>query len=118
MKTCQATRTDGQPCRANTQAGSDFCFWHDPAQRDRMLAASRKGGRNRRKEVKMPEAEPLTPERVRGILAATAQAAGEGALTPEIARAIGYLLQIESKIFDSHELEKRLEKLEKIQSEV
>ena len=32
IPTCQATRTDGEPCAAPVgEAG--FCFWHDPQRR-------------------------------------------------------------------------------------
>lgn len=48
---CMARRTDGKPCGAYAQEGSEFCLWHDPnrqleAQRNRSKAGKVKAGRD------------------------------------------------------------------------
>lgn len=78
-----------------------------------MMAASRRGGKGNRRNVNLPEGQPLTPKRVRAILAGITEALLKGAVSAETARAVGYLLQIEQKIYDNRELEKRLEALER-----
>ena len=115
MAQCKSTRADGNRCQAEAQSGSTYCYWHDPATRDQMLEASRRGGKKGRREADIPEAEPLSPEKARAILAGLAEALISGAMSAETARAVGYLLQIEQKIYDTQELEKRIESLERAQ---
>ena len=91
-------------------SGSDFCFWHDPTSRESRLEASRRGGS--RRTVELPEAELRTPERARSILARVIEATASGAMDSATARAVGYLLQIETRIREGHDLEKRIEALE------
>ena len=48
---CAARRTDGRPCGAYAQEGSEFCLWHDPnrkleAQQARSKAGKVKAGRD------------------------------------------------------------------------
>ena len=47
MSECKAIRSDGTPCRAHALRGGDFCFFHDPGQRDALIQATRKGGARR-----------------------------------------------------------------------
>ena len=46
-KKCEALTKAGTPCAAWAVEGSDFCFWHDPAQAKARAAARAKGGRAR-----------------------------------------------------------------------
>jgi len=109
ISTCQATRSDGEPCAAPVgEAG--FCFWHDPKRRDEMLEASRKGGS--RKAVPLPVGRPIEAEEARGLLAATLAGLLQGALDPTTARAAAYILQVERKIAEGEEMERRLSAIE------
>ena len=114
MARCKATRTDGEPCQAQAQGEGDFCFWHDPERRGDLLEATRRGGRNRRRKAELPSAEPLTPEQARAFLAGVVEAVTSGALDAGTARAVGYLLQVEARIREGHDLEKRIEALEEL----
>ena len=115
MATCKATRSDGEPCQAQAVNGSGFCYWHDPERRAEMLEASRRGGA--RRTVELPEAEPLTAEKARALLAGVVEAVMSGALDPGTARTVGYLLQIEGRIREGHDLEKRVAALERALAE-
>ena len=107
--TCQSARTDGEPCGA--PPGQDgHCFWHDPEQRSARLEASKKGGS--RKALPLPEGRPLEAEEARGLLASVLIALLEGSVDPTTARAAGYLLQVERKIAEGEEMEKRVAALE------
>lgn len=108
--TCKATRNDGSPCRAEAVTGGELCFWHDPASREKMLEAAQRGGSRRTAELS--EAEPLTPERARAILAGVIGSVASGAMDAATGRAIGYLLQVEARIQEGHDLEKRIAALE------
>jgi hypothetical protein len=112
MAICKATRNDGTPCRAQTATAGELCFWHDPARRAEMLQAAQRGGA--RRTVELPEGEALTPQRARGILAGVIEAAASGAMDSGTARTVGYLLQIEARIREGHEMESRIKTLESI----
>jgi hypothetical protein len=114
MAECKAKRTDGTPCRAQALCEGEFCFFHDPDKRSAMVEASRRGGA--RRTVELPEAAPLTPERARAILAGVIEAVASGALDAPTARTVGYLLQVEARIREGHDLEKRVEALERVSS--
>lgn len=45
---CTATTAKGKQCKAGAVTGSEFCFWHDPAQGQARAQARKKGGQNRR----------------------------------------------------------------------
>ena len=115
MAQCKGLRTDGSECRAQALGGRTLCFFHDPDSRGRMIEAARRGGE--RRTVELPERVPLTPERARGILAGVIEAAASGAMDSATARTLGYLLQIESRIREGHDLERRIAALEVIQRE-
>lgn len=108
---CRAFRTDGSPCGA-PPGESGFCYWHDPKRREQMLAASSKGGS--RKCLTLPEANPLTGVEARAILAAVLMGLLDGAIDPTTARAVAYIMQVERKILETNELERKLEALEEI----
>jgi hypothetical protein len=111
MGSCKGIRDGGNACRANAMRGSEFCFWHDPHRRPELISASRRGGA--RKSVELPEADLLTPLRARRILAGAVAAVAAQSLGPGTGRAIGYLLQVEARIRESHELEDRVTALER-----
>ncbi len=112
MATCKATRNDGSPCRAQAATGGKLCFWHNPDSRGKMVEAARRGGA--RRAVELPEADSLTPERARAILAGVIEAAASGAMDSGTARTVGYLLQVEARIREGTELEQRVKALERV----
>jgi hypothetical protein len=113
-KHCQTTRSDGAPCGA-PPGKHGLCFWHDPEQREEMLAASRNGGG--RKALPLPVGRPLKGEEAQGLLASVLAALLEGALDPNTARAAAYILQVERKIAEGVELERRIAALEALLSQ-
>jgi hypothetical protein len=44
---CQALTVAGEPCQAQAQAGSGWCFWHDPSKAQERQDARARGGRAR-----------------------------------------------------------------------
>ena len=113
-KHCQATRADGAPCGA-PPGKRGLCFWHDPKRREEMLAASRNGGG--RKALPLPVGRPLKGEEAQGLLASVLAALLEGALDPNTARAAAYILQVERKVAEGSELERRITALEALLSQ-
>ena len=111
MAECKAKRSDGSACHAPAMDGTDLCFWHNPATRAARQEASRRGGG--RRAVELLEAESVTPERARAILAGVIEAVASGAMDSATARTIGYLIQIEMRIREGHDLERRIAALER-----
>ncbi len=107
--TCLATRTDGAACGA-PPGEQGYCFFHDPSRREELLEACSKGGSRRTVPVFVDR--PLEANEARGILASVLGALLQGALDPNTARAAAYILQVERKIAEGEELEKRLANLE------
>ena len=108
---CQGTRTDGKPCSAPSSENG-YCFWHDPNRREEMIEASRKGGS--RKALPLPDCLPIAPETARGLLASVVAAVLEGALDPATARTVAYILQVERRIAEGSELERKMADLEEL----
>ncbi len=108
---CKATRVDGNPCAAFAK-DSGLCYWHDPGNRGEMLAASRKGGS--RPSFTLAGEAPLNAEEARGILAGVVLALLEGAITPQAANSVAYLLIVNDRLAQSSENEKKIEALEEL----
>ena len=111
-RVCSSVRSDGSSCKAQPSGNSSFCYWHDPGRREEMLAACRRGGS--RRSLLLPMEQPLSAEEARGILASVLAGLLLGSLDPTTAKAAGYLIQIDRKIVEGQELEKRVEILESI----
>jgi len=109
---CSSNRSDGSSCKAPPSGNSTFCYWHDPGRRDEMLAACRRGGS--RRSLLLPMEQPLSAEEARGILASVLAALLQGSIDPTSAKSAGYLVQIDRKIVEGQELERRIEILESI----
>jgi len=115
-KHCAASTKAGLPCRGTPLPGSDFCIYHDPARRDALVAAARKGGENRARQpavfkgagnVKFESADE-----VRALLADTVNRLRRGEIDTKTANAVGFLANIARPVIDAVEFEKRLKALE------
>ncbi len=109
---CKATRVDGKPCQAQAMADHQYCFWHSPEHREKLLEASRRGGAAGRR-IPLPVGEVLTPSRARAILSGVLEAVATGSLDANTARAVGYLLQVDAKLKEKSEIEAKLEAIER-----
>jgi hypothetical protein len=77
-----------------------------------MLEASRRGGS--RRTLALSTERPLGAQEARGVLASVLRALLEGAVDPGTARAAAYILQVERKIAEGAEMERRLAALEEL----
>ena len=122
MAKCRATTKDGKPCRADAQAGSKYCFFHDPDQAAARQEATVKGGRAGKlatlAQVKPWRGQdvaflhsPDTEELVT-LLADTIDDVRTGQVDPKIANSVGYLAGIILKARQQQALEERLAAIE------
>ncbi len=110
---CAATRRDGQPCAAPAQAGSRWCFTHDPAKDAERRAAREKGGQNKATAIRaehLPLPNYLKP--VLGAVLAAIRDVRAGTLTPAQASAIASLAGAAVRVVSAGQLEERLQALE------
>jgi hypothetical protein len=117
--TCEHTKGDGRPCRANARAGSRFCFFHDPAAAEQRAAARRRGGqaRSRRAAVLPPGTQDLPLSQVGDVgvlLALTINQTRRGELDPKVANAVGYLASVQLKALSESDLARKVDQLQEM----
>jgi hypothetical protein len=116
---CRYTKPDGSQCEANARRESFYCFFHDPDLAQEREAARKKGGkeRSRKATVLAPDTpdKPLkTAEDIAGVLAQTINQVLRGELDPRIANSTGCLTGYWLKAHELGQIERRLAKLESI----
>lgn len=114
---CRGIKADGTACEATPQAGSPFCFFHDPEKSEERAIARRQGGLERSKGLAaVPEHEPDLPlasaRDVVQLLGDTLARVRKGTLDPRIANSIGYLATVALRAHEVGDLEERIERLE------
>lgn len=97
--TCTAVKTDGERCKAQTLAGSDFCFFHHPGKSSERREARRKGGLARsRKVICLPPGAATwqleTTGGVHDLLGMIATQVLQGRLDPKIANSVAYICSV------------------------
>jgi hypothetical protein len=117
MKKCEFVKPDGSPCRATPMKNSKFCYFHSPnIEESKKRESNSKGG----KVGKTTHKKPLEPfalqkaEDIMGLLENTINNVRLGDMDTKIANCIGYLSSQMMKIFEIDSIEKRLDKLEEI----
>jgi hypothetical protein len=115
MPHCKQTKEDGTPCQTNAMAGSDYCFFHDPAKADEREAARRAGGSVGKTAV-LPSDTPDVPlssvADVIALLGRTVNQVRRGQIDPKVANAIGYLTGTLLRALEQGDIEKRVAELE------
>lgn len=121
---CQAKKADGTPCLAPSSLVdpvSGFCASHDPAKRDRILAAARRGGEANRRKLQAPglgpdELPPLeSPQAAERWLEILGKAVATGRLGHHEATAI---VRAVREFLRAHEAGSMADKVEELQAKV
>jgi hypothetical protein len=116
---CKASKAGGSTCGGNCLNGSDYCYFHDPAQAAHRQQARRKGGRARSKPMAvLPISVSDVPvEDVEGVvrlLGRTINQVLTGQVDPKISNAVGYLASVLLRALEGAEFEERLARLEEM----
>ncbi len=115
MKKCTFTKTNGNPCQANSITNSEFCFSHDPNMSEQKRLATQKGGKAIRKA-----ADPLSSLEINDtkdvvkLLSTTINEVRLGTAEIRVANCIGYLSGHLLKALEVANLEERITQIEKI----
>jgi hypothetical protein len=115
VRRCQAFNSERQPCSAQPQTNSLFCFWHDPEKEtERRLAVTKGGlsGRPRPLPTDTPNPALRSPRDVIELMEQTSGAVLRGDLAPQLANAAAYNATVALKAMEI-EISDRLDKLER-----
>lgn len=101
---------------ANAVRGSDLCFSHDPSLKEQKVRAVTKGGLNRRHyQVYGKPMSLKTPDDVKNLLNEVINKVWTGEMpSNQPANTIGFLARCFLDAHEAGDVEKRLEKLEKL----
>jgi hypothetical protein len=116
IRTCTASKQNGERCGSSPMHEDEFCFWHSPAHIEEAAAARKLGGQRRRRESTLAGAyEVGSLDTVGGIRRVLEIVTFDG-LGMEISIPRGRLLisavQALTKLLEVGELEQRVTDLE------
>ena len=107
-------KPDGQSCQANPMRGSDFCFRHNPEQKNNQVIASQSGGLNRRLQGEYGQEIILNgPKDINMFLGKVINAVWTGAVPVQVGSSMGFLARCWLDAYEVAEVDKRIEEIEK-----
>src|SRR5215212_7613521 len=113
---CRAKNDRGRSCGATPMHDSAFCFFHDPDSAPLLSEARRAGGTRRKREATLGIAYDFEGLETVGQIRRLAEIAAHDILgePPSLnrARALGYLTQVASALYEKGILEERVAALE------
>jgi len=110
---CMGVRKDGSPCRAAHLPGRRFCWAHDDDLSGKRQEAREKGGRNKRTEARLNKVMPASLKPILDLLMTSVSEVHQGSLDPRQASAMASLAGAIGRLYETAEIEQRLEALEK-----
>ena len=111
---CKAITKKGEHCKSHPLKGKDYCFIHDPENKDKRALALSQGGQTPKKiQVHLDPININTQRDVVLLLCNTINNVRSGCMPPRIANSVGYLAGHLLKALEASDLEKRVEQLEK-----
>lgn len=111
-QTCQASKANGQPCRAYATSGGLYCYLHSPERAQEAHAARVAGGFARNKPAPAEPIDLSTPELQRIAIEQTIDRVRAGAEHAGIARLVLYGVSLARPIVELEDITKRIEALE------
>ena len=119
MARCSAEKKGGTPCRAESRAGSKFCFFHDPASvKNRREAQSRGGSNGSRLEVMPPppfDIDLEDPRKIPKLLTYIANGILRGEIETNVAYTFVSLVNCAIRAHNVVALDGRIKEIERLQ---
>jgi hypothetical protein len=99
---CAARTQRGEPCGAFVPIGAAYCRMHDPERADEVQASRLRGVRqaNRLRAIEGRRRKLDHPKALSGFLSSLIHDALEGKVEADLARTIGYLIMVQTKVVD------------------
>jgi hypothetical protein len=107
---CSATKRDGKPCRISVEPGVEFCWAHDPANRDHRQRITSRAGKSKPNRELLSIKERLSAL-ADGVLDGSTDKA-VGAVASQILNVYLRALEQERKWKELGEIEERISALE------
>lgn len=110
---CRFIKTNGEVCKANHIKGSNFCFRHDPENKEAKMVASSKGGQNRALQgVYGTEIRLKSPSDVRKFIGIVINGVWSGKVPVPVGSSMGFLAKCWLEAHSASEIQTRLEAME------
>ena len=115
-KKCEYILADGSMCKAWSLTDKNYCFSHDPENREAKLLAVTKGGQSKEIKIKAPlrKIELNVPKDVILLLSETIGEIRSGELDPRIGSVIGYLAGQLLRAFEITQVNEKMEAMKEI----
>jgi hypothetical protein len=99
---CAARTQRGEPCGAFVPIGATYCRMHDPERADEVQAARLRGVRqaNHLRAIEGRRRKLDNPRALSGFLSVLIHDALEGKVEADLARTIGYLVMVQTKVIE------------------
>lgn len=111
---CKNILSNNQLCRAFAQKKNDFCFRHDPKNKETKLVASIKGGQNRALQgVYGVPIKLKTPKDVKRFLGKVINAVWSKGVPVPVGSSMGFLTRCWLDAYEASDIAKRLDEIEK-----
>lgn len=110
---CKKILSNNQLCRAFAQKDNDFCFRHDPKNKETKLVASSKGGQNRALQGFYGKAVRLnSPEDAKKFLGQVINGVWAEGVPVPVGSSMGFLTRCWLDAFEVSDIAKRLDQIE------
>jgi hypothetical protein len=107
---CSATKRDGEPCRISVEPGVEFCWAHDPANREQRQRITSRAGKSKPNRELLSIKERLSTL-ADGVLDGSTDKA-VGAVASQVLNVYLRALETERKWKELGEIEERISTLE------
>jgi len=109
---CRATRADGEPCTVRALADG-YCFAHSQTTASKRHTARATGGRNKGTGARLSKVMPASLKPILEMLMTSVSEVHAGDLDPRQASGMASLASAIGRLYETAEIEQRLEALEK-----
>lgn len=110
---CQKILINNLQCRAFAQKGNDYCFRHDPEQKENALVASQKGGENRQlKGIYGDTINIESPDDVKKFLGVVINAVWADDVPVQVGSSMGFLTRCWLDAYEASDVNKKLNSIE------
>lgn len=109
---CRAMRADGEPCTVRALADG-FCFAHSQTTASKRHTARATGGRNKGTGTRLNKVMPASLKPILELLMSSVSEVHEGTLDPRQASAMASLAGAIGRLYETAEIEQRIEALER-----